>query len=91
MSWIPTFTTVPPPTAAKSHDTGPDVLLIELLGGVPRILQLLADQGMGQTLLTVPRESDIPPALTELARWYISDGVVTDDARRLLASRAGAA
>src|SRR5438034_11648731 len=35
MSWIPTFTTVPPPTAAKSHDTGPDVLLIELLGGVP--------------------------------------------------------
>src|SRR5260370_41403796 len=35
MSWMPTFVTVPPPTAAKSHDTGPDVLLIELLGGVP--------------------------------------------------------
>ena len=27
---------------------------------------------MGQTLLTVPRESDIPPALTRLARWTIA-------------------
>jgi hypothetical protein len=37
---------------------------------------------MGQTLLTVPRESDIPPALSTLARWRISSGVVThDDAR----------
>jgi hypothetical protein len=30
---MPTFVTVPPPTAAKSHVTGPEVLLIELLGG----------------------------------------------------------
>ena len=46
------------------------------------ILELLADQGMGQTLLTVPRESDIPPALSTLARWRISAGLVThDDAR----------
>ena len=30
--------------------------------------------GMGQTLLTVPRESDIPPALTRLARWRIAGG-----------------
>jgi DNA replication and repair protein RecF len=37
-----------------------------------RILELLADQGMGQTLLTVPRESDIPPALSTLARWRIA-------------------
>jgi DNA replication and repair protein RecF len=41
-----------------------------------RILELLAEHGMGQTLLTVPRESDIPPALTQLARWSIADGVV---------------
>ena len=41
-----------------------------------RILELLAEQGMGQTLLTVPRETDIPPALTQLARWSIVDGVV---------------
>jgi DNA replication and repair protein RecF len=47
-----------------------------------RILDLLAEQGMGQTLLTVPRESDIPPALTALARWRIAAGVVTlDDTR----------
>jgi DNA replication and repair protein RecF len=42
-----------------------------------RILELLAEHGMGQTLLTVPRESDIPPALTQLARWSIADGVVS--------------
>jgi DNA replication and repair protein RecF len=41
-----------------------------------RILELLAEHGMGQTLLTVPRESDIPPALTQLARWRIAGGVV---------------
>lgn len=48
-----------------------------------RILELLAARGMGQTLLTVPRESDIPPALTQLARWRIADGVMErDDAHR---------
>jgi recombinational DNA repair ATPase RecF len=41
------------------------------------ILELLAEQGMGQTLLTVPRESDIPPALTTLARWRIAAGIVS--------------
>jgi DNA replication and repair protein RecF len=50
------------------------------------ILELLAERGMGQTLLTVPRESDIPPALTGLARWRITGGVVTHDA-----TQAGAA
>lgn len=44
-----------------------------------RILELLAEQGMGQTLLTVPRESDIPQELTGLARWRIAAGVVTGD------------
>lgn len=42
-----------------------------------RILELLAERGLGQTLLTVPRESDIPPALTQLERWSIADGVVS--------------
>ena len=45
-----------------------------------RILDLLAARGMGQTLLTVPRESDIPPALTQLARWRIANGVIERDA-----------
>jgi DNA replication and repair protein RecF len=54
-----------------------------------RILELLAEQSMGQTVLTVPRESDIPPALTQLPRWRIADGVVrTGDASDV---RAGAA
>ena len=43
------------------------------------ILELLDEQGMGQTLLTVPRESDIPPALTTLRRWRIAGGVVSGD------------
>ena len=41
-----------------------------------RILELLAEHGMGQTVLTVPRESDIPPALTQLARWRIVAGKI---------------
>ncbi|MEP6999637.1 MAG: DNA replication and repair protein RecF [bacterium] len=44
-----------------------------------RILELLAAQSMGQTVLTVPRESDIPSALTQLSRWRIEGGVVRAD------------
>ena len=50
---------------------------------VDEVTGVLAAHGMGQTLLTVPRESDIPPALTQLARWRIAGGVIErDDARR---------
>ena len=42
-----------------------------------RILQLLANAGMGQTMLAVPREADIPEGMTSLARLRIADGVVT--------------
>ncbi len=41
-----------------------------------RILALLADGGLGQTVLAVPRADDIPPALTRLARFEITDGVL---------------
>lgn len=41
-----------------------------------RILGLLAGAGLGQTVLTVPRASDIPPELSALERWRISDGVL---------------
>jgi hypothetical protein len=44
-----------------------------------RILELLAEQGMGQTLLTVPRETDIPPALTQLARWSIEQAQIVPE------------
>lgn len=53
-----------------------------------RILALLAEHALGQTVLTVPRESDIPPELSQLARWRIADGVVSGDPA---SSRAGAA
>ena len=42
-----------------------------------RILALLRDDGIGQAILAVPRDSDIPPELTRLARWRIAAGVVT--------------
>ena len=53
---------------------------------------------MGQTLLAVPRESDIPPALSTLARWRVVDRTRRADARagggvseRKKPSRAGSA
>lgn len=58
-----------------------------------RILELLAEREMGQTVLTVPRESDIPPALTALVRWRIDAGVVSADVgdEGFARERAGAA
>lgn len=41
-----------------------------------RILELLDAGRRGQTILAVPRESDIPEGLTRLARWRISSGVI---------------
>jgi len=41
-----------------------------------RILELLRNAGLGQTVLVVPRESDIPLELMELERRTISGGVV---------------
>ena len=41
-----------------------------------RILELLRNAGLGQTVLVVPRESDIPSELMELERRTISGGVV---------------
>jgi DNA replication and repair protein RecF len=43
-----------------------------------RILEILGDAGLGQTVLAVPRAVDIPPELTRLQRWNINDGVLTD-------------
>lgn len=41
------------------------------------ILELLRGAGMGQTILAVPRPTDIPPELTALQQWHIHDGVLT--------------
>ena len=42
-----------------------------------RILGLLDDAGMGQVVLAVPREVDIPPEFTRLTRREIRDGVLS--------------
>jgi DNA replication and repair protein RecF len=41
-----------------------------------RILELLGDVGLGQTMLVVPRATDIPAELTRLERTTIRDGVL---------------
>ena len=42
-----------------------------------RILELFAGEGAGQTILAVPREADIPPGLTRLARWRVQQGALS--------------
>ncbi len=41
-----------------------------------RILRMLETRGPGQTILTVPRESDIPPGLMSLRRLRIREGAI---------------
>jgi recombinational DNA repair ATPase RecF len=41
-----------------------------------RILALLGSEGLGQTILAVPRESDIPPELLSLERARIVAGTL---------------
>jgi DNA replication and repair protein RecF len=41
-----------------------------------RILLMLEERGLGQTILVVPREADIPPGLMRLDRLQIKDGAV---------------
>jgi len=42
-----------------------------------RILLMLEERGLGQTILVVPREADIPPGLMRLDRLQIRDGAVS--------------
>jgi DNA replication and repair protein RecF len=42
-----------------------------------RILELLNSEGRGQTVLAVPRPTDIPSGLIRLERWQIAAGVLT--------------
>lgn len=42
-----------------------------------RILGLLDAAGMGQSVLCVPREDEIPPQFTRLERWRVIDGAFT--------------
>jgi DNA replication and repair protein RecF len=42
-----------------------------------KILLMLEKRGLGQTILAVPREADIPPGLMRLARLKVREGVIT--------------
>ena len=44
------------------------------------ILELLQGDGRGQTILAVPRATDIPADLTRLDRWRVHDGQLTPGA-----------
>ena len=42
-----------------------------------RIIVMLEERGLGQTILVVPRESDVPPGLMRLDRLQISNGEIS--------------
>jgi DNA replication and repair protein RecF len=47
------------------------------IGRAAKILLMLEQRGLGQTILAVPREADIPPGLMRLDRLKVRDGVIT--------------
>lgn len=49
-------------------------------GRAERILELIQESGRGQTILVVPRASDIPLELTKLPRFRIKAGVIAAEA-----------
>ncbi len=49
-------------------------------GRAERILDLIQESGRGQTILVVPRTTDIPAELTKLPRFRIRSGVIAADA-----------
>ncbi len=48
-----------------------------------KILLMLERRGLGQTILAVPREADIPPGLMQLDRLSVRDGVVSEMKMRM--------
>ena len=69
-------------TLRQERDNAPLLLLDDPFAELDarrsaRILELFAGEGAGQTILAVPRESDIPPSLTRLARWRVENGALT--------------
>jgi DNA replication and repair protein RecF len=69
-------------TLRRRRDAAPLLLLDDPFAELDarrstRILELLAGEAVGQTILAVPRESDIPSGLTRLARWRVEHGVLS--------------
>ena len=66
-------------TLRDARETSPVFLLDDPFaeldaGRSTRVLALLAEVGLGQIVLAVPRDSDIPPELTALPRYRIVGG-----------------
>ncbi len=73
-------------TLRASEGTEPVVLLDDPFAELDtrragRILELLNDEGRGQTVLAVPRETDIPEGLTRLERWRVREGAIAPVSR----------
>lgn len=72
-------------TTIRAHEGSAPVLLLddpfaELdVRRSTRILQILSGDRTGQTILAVPRASDIPSDLRALPRWRIVNGMVTPE------------
>ena len=49
-------------------------------GRAARVLALLSEVGLGQAILAVPRDSDIPAELTSLERYRVAGGTVSQEA-----------
>jgi DNA replication and repair protein RecF len=68
-------------TVRRACDAAPLLLLDDPFAELDarraaRILELLSDAGVGQTILTVPRETDIPPEFTRLERARVEAGAI---------------
>ena len=66
-------------TLRDSRDAAPVFLLDDPFaeldeGRAERVLSLLGEIGLGQCILAVPRDSDIPPELTSLERRRVVGG-----------------
>ncbi|HEX7938024.1 MAG TPA: DNA replication and repair protein RecF [Gemmatimonadaceae bacterium] len=66
-------------TLRESRDAAPVFLLDDPFaeldeGRAERVLSLLGEIGLGQSILAVPRDSDIPPELTSLERRRVVGG-----------------
>ena len=70
-------------TLSESRSISPVLLLDDPFAELDarrsgRILDLLQSAGLGQTILVVPRASDIPPGLIDLERRSIRGGVIEE-------------
>jgi len=69
-------------TLRSARETAPVFLLDDPFAELDerraaRVMTLMREIGLGQTILTVPRDSDIPPGLVGLKRCRVAEGRMT--------------